>query len=302
MKLRSLGYQIRQGSRNIGRNRLFSFASIATMTASIFLFGAFFAILMNVDSLRENLEQKVGITVFFDEGLTVEQISEIGMSIGRIAHVSEVSYTSAEEAWAEYQEQYFQDNKELAEGFKDNPLANSASYTVLVDRIENQDEVVGKISAIPGVRKVNRSSGAAKNLSSFNRVFTYGAVAVIVVLLIVSIVLISNTVNTGITVRREEIAISKLIGATDSFVRAPFIVEGLILGLIGSLIPLVALGFLYDWLLTYMLTQIGFLTGMGDVVLSLPYVFQYLVPMGLLIGVGVGLIGSAVTVRRHLKV
>ncbi|MBP3878638.1 MAG: permease-like cell division protein FtsX [Lachnospiraceae bacterium] len=302
MKLRSLGYQIRQGFRNISRNKMFSVASVATMTASIFLFGALVAILMNVDSLRESLENRIGITVFFEKNTEEKRVEEIGKEIRKLNHVTSVTYTSAEEAWEQYKEEYFSDNPELAEGFRDNPLADSASYTVLVDRIENQDAVAEKITAISGVRKVNRSSGAAENLQTFNRFFAFGAAAVIAVLLIVTVVLISNTVNMGITVRREQIAISKLIGATDSFVRAPFIVEGLILGLIGSLLPLAVLYLLYSRIVISMLRQFGFLASMGNVLLSANYVFQFLLPCGVLIGMGVGLIGSVITVKRHLAV
>ena len=302
MKLRSLGYQIRQGFRNISRNKMFSVASVATMTASIFLFGALVAILMNVDSLRESLENRMGITVFFEKNTEEKRVEEIGKEIRKLNHVTSVTYTSAEEAWEQYKEEYFSDNPELAEGFRDNPLADSASYTVLVDRIENQDAVAEKITAISGVRKVNRSSGAAENLQTFNRFFAFGAAAVIAVLLIVTVVLISNTVNMGITVRREQIAISKLIGATDSFVRAPFIVEGLILGLIGSLLPLAVLYLLYSRIVISMLRQFGFLASMGNVLLSANYVFQFLLPCGVLIGMGVGLIGSVITVKRHLAV
>ncbi|MCI6173976.1 MAG: permease-like cell division protein FtsX, partial [Clostridiales bacterium] len=300
---RSLGYQIRQGFRNIGRNRMFSIASIATMTACIFIFGAFFSIIMNVDSLRAGLEQKVGITVFFKEGTADDRIRGIGEEIRKIPHVTSVKYTSADEAWSAYQKEYFSSDPSLAEGFKgDNPLAGYASYTVLVDEVENQDAVVQSVKAIDGVRKVNQSSGAAKNLKSFNRLFTYACVAIITVLLIVSVILIANTVNTGIEVRRNEIAISKLIGATDSFVRAPFIVEGFLLGLIGSVLPLVILYIVYNALLVQILTRFGFLTTMGNVLLTGAYVFQYLVPIALLLGVGVGLIGAVITVRRHLNV
>ena len=232
----------------------------------------------------------------------MKRVEEIGKEIRKLNHVTSVTYTSAEEAWEQYKEEYFSDNPELAEGFRDNPLADSASYTVLVDRIENQDAVAEKITAISGVRKVNRSSGAAENLQTFNRFFAFGAAAVIAVLLIVTVVLISNTVNMGITVRREQIAISKLIGATDSFVRAPFIVEGLILGLIGSLLPLAVLYLLYSRIVISMLRQFGFLASMGNVLLSANYVFQFLLPCGVLIGMGVGLIGSVITVKRHLAV
>lgn len=302
MKFRSLGYEIRQGFRNIARNRMFSIASIATMTASIFIFGAFFFIIMNVNAVRQDLEQKVGVTVFFEMGTDDSRIEEIGESIRGISHVSEVTFTSAEEAWEQYKSEYLEGNESLAEGFKDNPLANSASYTVLVDRIENQDQVVREIRKIDGVRKVNQSSGAAENLKSFNKLFTYASVAIIVILLIVAVILISNTVSVGISVRKDEIRIMKLIGATDAFVRAPFVVEGILLGVIGSAIPLVILYLTYHVLTTRLLTRFGFMGSMNGVLLDAGTVFSYLVPVALLIGIGIGFFGAVLMIRRHLNV
>lgn len=281
---------------------MFSIASIATMTASIFVFGAFFAIIMNVNAVREDLEQKIGVTVFFDYGTEEDRIKEIGEEIKVIPHVAEVTYTSAEEAWEQYQEEYLGGNTSLAEGFKDNPLANSASYTVLVDRIENQDGVVSQIKEISGVRRVNQSSGAAQNLRSFNRLFTWASIAIIVILLIVAVILISNTVSVGISVRKEEIRIMKLIGATDAFVRAPFLVEGILLGVAGAVIPLLILYFSYHVLINRLLTQFGFMSSMNGVLLDAGAVFRYLAPAGLAIGVGVGILSAVLMIRKHLNV
>jgi len=302
LRLSSLFYQIRQGFKNIGRNHMFSFASIATMTACIFIFGALFSIILNVDTVRRNLEEKVGVTVFFDEGTTDERMQEIGEQIRAIDHVTEATFTSADEAWENYKQEHFASNPSLAEGFKENPLANSASFTVLVDRIEAQQGVVEKISQIEGVRQINQSSGAARNLASFNRLFTYISVAVIVILLIVSVILISNAVNMGIASRRDEISIMKLIGATDTFVRAPFVVEGLILGLTGTILPLILLFVVYNGLIRLLLARFGFLGEMGNVLMSPGSVFAVLVPIAVVLGLGIGLIGAWITVRKHLDV
>ncbi len=281
---------------------MFSIASIATMTACIFIFGAFFSIIMNVNAIRTDLEQRVGVTVFMNEGVTGDQMTQIGDQIKAIDHVTSVTFTSADAAWSQYQAEYFESNPALAEGFSDNPLANSANFTVLVDKIENQDAVVSQIRAIDGIRQVNQSSGAATTLKSFNRLFTTLSVAIIAVLLIVSVILISNTINVGIEVRKDEIGIMKLIGATDSFVRAPFVVEGLILGLIGSVIPMVILYFGYNALMTRVLTKFGFLSSMSGVLLSVRQVFVYVGPVSLVLGLGIGLTGAIITVRKHLQV
>ena len=305
MKIRSLGYCIRQGFKNIWRNSMFSVASITTMTACILLFGMFFSVLMNVNFMIRTLEEEVGVTVLFDEGLEQEKIDEIGEKIRAMEHVTDVTYTSAEEAWEKFQQEYFEGNEEYAKSFSENgenPLANSASYTVRVDEIENQTSIVTRIKRLEGVRQVNQSAGATKTLISFNSLFTYVAVAIIALLLVVSIFLIANTVNVGISVRRHEIAIMKLIGATDSFVRAPFIVEGLLLGLIGSLIPLGILFVAYDRILGWLLNRFGVLNTISGSLPSVLEVFHVLAPVGIALGLGIGLIGSIITVRRHLRV
>jgi len=305
MKIRSLGYCIRQGFKNIWRNRMFSVASITTMTACILLFGMFFSVLMNVNFMIRTLEEEVGVTVLFDEGLEQDEIDEIGEKIRAMEHVTDVTYTSAEEAWEKFQQEYFEGNEEYAKSFSENgenPLANSASYTVRVDEIENQTSIVTRIKRLEGVRQVNQSAGATKTLISFNSLFTYVAVAIIALLLVVSVFLIANTVNVGISVRRHEIAIMKLIGATDSFVRAPFIVEGLLLGLIGSLIPLGILFIAYDRILGWLLNRFGVLNTISGSLPSVLEVFHVLMPVGIALGLGIGLVGSIITVRRHLRV
>ncbi len=281
---------------------MFSVASIATMTVCIFIFGVFFSILMNINSVVRTLEEEVGVTVLFDEGLSEDRIDKIGEAIRGLDHVTEVTFTSAEEAWENYQKEYLGNNTELAEGFSDNPLANSASYTVKVDLIENQNAVVDEIRQMEGVRQVNQSSGAVNTLRSFNRMFSAVSIVVIAILLVVSVILISNTINVGISVRKDEIGIMKLIGATDAFVRAPFIVEGLVLGLIGAALPLAILYGAYNWLIGRLLSRFDLMSSMMGMLPSTQEVFYYLLPVSLVLGIGIGLTGSIITVRKHVEV
>ena len=141
----------------------------------------------------------------------------------------------------------------------------------------------------------------AKTLEKVNKLIIYVSAAIIGILLAVSIFLISNTVAMGITVRREEIAIMKYIGAKDFFVRAPFIIEGMIIGLIGALIPLILLYFMYNKAIQYILEKFSILNHILDF-LPVNYVYTYLLPIGLILGMGIGLVGSTFTIRKHLKV
>ena len=281
---------------------MFSLASIATMSACIFLFGLFFSILVNFQYIIKSAEEGVAITVFFNDDATEEQKKEIGEQLESRDDVSEVKYVSSDDAWAEFQKEYFGDNPELAEGFKDdNPLANSSNYRVYMNNIEKQSELVAYIKTLDNVREVNQSEQAAKTLGSINRIVSYVSVAVIVILLLIAVFLISNTISVGITVRKDEIGIMKYIGATDSFVRAPFLLEGMILGLIGAGIPLIILYFCYNNVVTYVYTKFSVLLGVVDFI-PVGQIYQTLVPVALALGIGIGLVGSFITTRKHLKV
>ena len=293
---------MKQGVKNIGRNKMFSIASIATMSACIFLFGLFYSIVMNFNYIVDKAEQGVAITVFFNEDATQEQKDKIGEDLKKEDGVLEVNYISAEEAWNKFQDDYFGDSKEAAEGFKnDNPLANSDNYEVYMSDVSKQKQVVSYAEKLDGVRKVNKSDTVAKTLTSVNKLVGIFSAAIILILLAVSIFLISNTVTMGITVRREEIAIMKYIGAKDGFVRAPFVFEGLLIGVIGAIIPLVMLYFMYDKAVSYVMTRYSLLNNIVDF-LPVMRVYRTLLPVGIALGVGIGFLGSTFTIRKHLKV
>lgn len=302
MKISTFGYSMRQGVKNIGRNKMFSIASVATMAACIFLFGLFYAIVVNFNYIVEKAEKGVAITVFFNEDATQAQKDAIGTELKDKDGVLSVNYVSSDEAWDNFQGDYFGESAELAEGFKsDNPLANSDNYEVYMDDVAKQKDVVDFALSLEGVRKVNKSDIVAKTLTSVNRLVGYVSIAIIIILLAVSVFLISNTVTMGVTVRREEIAIMKYIGAKDGFVRAPFIFEGLIIGFIGAVIPLVLLYFMYEKAIQYVMTRFSLLKNIIDF-LPVIDVYRTLLPVGLALGVGIGFVGSFFTIRKHLRV
>ena len=302
MRISTIGYQTKQGFKNIGRNKMFSVASIATMAACIFLFGIFFSIVTNFRYMVQKAEEGVAITVFFDEEATDAQIKKIGDELKSQDGVLKVNFVSADEAWDSFKDEYFGDAKELADGFKDdNPLSGSDNYEVYMSDVSKQKDVVSYAEKLDGVSKVNKSDVVAKTLTSVNRLIYYVSIVLIGILLAVSIFLISNTVTMGITVRREEIAIMKYIGAKDGFVRAPFIIEGLVIGLIGAVIPLVILYFVYDKAVAYVMTKFSLLNNIIEF-LPVTTVYRTLLPVGLILGVGIGFIGSTFTIRKHLRV
>lgn len=302
MRISTVGYTMKQGVKNIGRNKLFSLASVATMAACIFLFGLFFSVILNFNYIVKKAEEGVAITVFFEENLEDSKVESIGDALRDRDDVLKVTYVSADEAWDTFKDEYFGESKDLAEGFKDdNPLAGSDNYEVYMKDVESQKEVVKFAEGLDGVRKVNKSDVVAKTLSSVNKLILYVSAAIILILLIVTVFLISNTVTIGITVRKEEIAIMKYIGAKDYFVRGPFIVEGILIGLVGAAIPLAGLYVVYDKAIDYIMTRFSILNNILDF-MPVWDVYKILLPTGLLLGVGIGFIGSFFTIRKHLKV
>lgn len=302
MRISTFLYTLRQGAKNIWKNKMFSLASIATMSACIFLFGVFYSVVVNFQSVVKEVESGVAVTVFFVDGATQEEIDEVGEQISKRAEVSKKVFVSAEQAWDEFQKVYFEGSEDMAEGFaNDNPLVNSSHYEVYMNDISMQESLVTYLESLSGVKEVKSSDIAANTLTDFNRLIGYVSAGIILILLCVAVFLISNTVTIGIAVRREEIAIMKLIGATDYFVRAPFIVEGILIGIIGSVLPLTVLYFMYRRIIFYVAEKFRWLSSMLEF-LPVEKVFATLIPVGLILGVGIGFLGSRMTIRKHLKV
>ena len=302
MKISTFLYILRQGFSNIRRNILFSLASVGTIISCLFLFGIVYAVVVNFSSGMEDLENSVTISIFFEEDVADETVELIGEQIRVLDYVNTMDYISADEAWERFCEQNYDDPEAAKEAFSgDNPLKDSASYEVTLKDVSRQAEFVVFAEGLSGVRKVKSSDVTADSLSTMSSLVGYASIAIIIILMLVSIFLISNTVTIGITVRKEEISIMKLIGATNFFVRAPFIVEGIIIGAVGSAIPLVLLYYMYEKILEYVVGRFQVITTMFAFV-SQQELFRTMIPVGLALGIGVGLLGSILTTRKHLKI
>ena len=272
---------------------MFSLASIATMTACIFLFGLFYTIVTNFQSMVKDAESGVAVTVFFDEGISQDKIDEIGDLIRARAEVSNLEFVSADDAWDSFKQTYFEGTKQQRRVLPgDNPLANDASYSIYMNDISMQQTLVTYLQSVDGIREVKQSAVVANTLTDFNKLIGYVSAGIIIILLGVAVFLISNTITVGISVRREEIGIMKLIGATDYFVRAPFVVEGIVIGLIGAAIPLGILYVLYGRIIDYIGEKFSFISNMMKF-LPVDEVFHTLVPVALILGVGIGLLAAA---------
>lgn len=298
MRISTFFYTLRQGFRNLFRNKWFTLASIATISACLFLFGLFYSIVTNFQHIVKTAEEGVSVTVFFDEGIEDVRIQQIGDQINKRPEVSAVHFVSAEEAWETFKTEYL---GEYADGFTENPLADSANYEIYLNDVSMQPALVTYLESLDGVRLVNRSDIAATTLTGVNALIAYVSVGIIAILFAVSVFLISNTVTIGISVRKEEINIMKYIGATDFFVRSPFVIEGMLIGLIGAAIPLGIIYVVYNVVLEYVTNRFSMLSSLLSF-LTVEEIFNVLIPVSLGIGVGIGFLGSIVTVRKHLRV
>ena len=302
MRLSTFTYCLKEGMKNIGRNIWFSLASTAIISACIFLFCMFFALVANVQYMVKNAETTVGITVFFDENMAEADILAIGKEIAARKEIKETKYISAEEAWETFQKEYFKDAEELAEGFADdNPLAGSASYEIYLKDIADQDVIVSYLNTIAGIRKINYSNDTASGLSTFNKMLGLISAVIIAILLAVAVFLISNTISTAAAFRKDENKIMRLIGATNFMIRAPFVVEGIIIGFAGAAIPLVSVYFLYRSAVEYMIEKFHIISNIIEFI-PIDTIFPYMIAVAVALCVGIGFVGSFFTIRKHLKV
>lgn len=298
MRFSTLIYTFKQGIVNIFRNKWYSLASIATIGACLFMFGIFYSIVANFQYIVKEAQNGVAVTIFFDEGISQERIAEIGSLIEARVEVDHINFVSADEAWESFKEEYL---GEYADGFKDNPLKNSSNYEIYLRDVSMQSALVSYLESTEGIRLINKSEITANTLTSINSLVGYVAIGIIIILLCVSVFLIANTVTIGISVRKEEINIMKYIGATDFFVRFPFVIEGMLIGAIGSLIPLGIVYLIYNNIIGYVLNKFTVLSSILKF-LTVDEIFHTLIPVSVCIGVGIGFIGSFTTVRKHIRV
>ncbi|MBP3577794.1 MAG: ABC transporter permease [Lachnospiraceae bacterium] len=298
-KIRTLFYCIGQGIRSIWKNRIYSLASAGTITACLLLLGVFYFVIANFNMAVESAESLVGITVFFEEGTTEERILEIRENIRMRAEVADVVYISADEAWENYKAESL--NEELSATFgSDNPLADSASLEVSLSDVSMQKLLVRHVESLENVRKVNHSESIAESFEGIKTLLWVISIGLIAILVAVAVFLIRTTISTGINVRREEISIMSIIGATDFFIRAPFVVEGAIIGLLGSVLPIGILYLVYGEVIRTLKEQFdSVFTAMNFI--DRTKIMQQFIPLALVFSLGIGIIASQMTAKRQIR-
>jgi len=298
-KIRTLFYCIGQGIRSTWKNRVYSLASAGTITACLLLLGVFYFVVANFNEAVESAESLVGITVFFNEGTEEERILTIQEEIRLRVEVADVVYISAEEAWETYKNESLGEELSVTFG-KDNPLADSASLEVSLRDVSMQDALVRYVESLDDVRKVNHSKSIAESFDAIKTLLGIISISLIVILVAVAVFLIRTTISTGISVRREEISIMSIIGATDFFIRAPFVVEGAIIGILGSLLPVGILYFVYGEVVRTLKEQFDSVFTSMDFI-DRTVIMQRFIPIALIFSLGIGIIASRMTAKKQIR-
>lgn len=302
MKIRTLGLQFKEGLIGLWRNRVMSLASIGSVTAVLLVLGLSLVIIVNVNSIAEYIESSVEIKVFLLDELESSQVETIGAKIRQLEGIKEITFESKEQALEKYKGQ-LGNNNNLLEGLEgeNNPLPSS--YIVKVEDANTIWDTAGKISAFEGVEEVSYGKDVVDRLLKSTYMIRIVGSILIGILALISIFIISNTIKLTVAARRKEINIMKFVGATDGFIRLPFVIEGLVLGLIGAVLSSGMLVGLYNYFYLFMGKNFGsFFILVSSSMAPFDQTMYNTSLVLLAVGVFIGITGSAVSLRKFLNV
>lgn len=293
-----IGYLLGEGFRNVFHNKKSSGASLAIMCATMLIFGIFFMIIENINSAVKTIELQQGMQVFIQKDASDEQISQIGEQIKAINGVNTIKFISKEDALNYNREKL--GNPALFVGYdEENPF--KASYLVTLTDLKLSSEVQENIYKLDNIASITSQDNTINNLVKIANGIKIVSIVVLSLLVIISIFIIANTIKLTVHARRKEISIMKYVGATDSFIRWPFIIEGIIIGIIAAIISLAVLGLAYNLIISK-LGNSAVLAKIGMSLLSFADISTLLVIVYLVLGIGIGALGSTISMRKYLKV
>jgi cell division transport system permease protein len=293
--LNALRYILRETFNSVKRNPWLSVASVLTVMVSLVILGFSIFFLINASHLAETFESELEIAVFMKSNVTSEQITKMQSEIEKMPGVASVSFISKEQALAEMGETMGGDQNNLIANLGGtNPLPDK--FTIKVTEARNVAALAGQLE-LPGVEKVRYGQGFVEKLLKFTQWLRWVGISVIIAFAVASVVLISINIKMNVFSRRREIQIMKLVGASNSFVQWPFLIEGLFLGLVGGGLAAVIVGFTYKWLVRYVQLTLTFLPVVNNELI----IWQVLGGL-LLAGMVMGAIGSTISLRKFLRV
>lgn len=298
MKIRTIKYFIRQSLRSLWRNKAMSIAAIGSVFAALLVIGIFLTVVLNIDYLATKLESQVEVKVYVNDGLSIDVINAMNKDIKELSGVKDCIFLSKEKALEDFNKQ-LGENSNLLDGLeKDNPLADSFIVTLEDPRMASN--VTMAISAMSNVENVVYGKEELEKLLNITYLLRIGSLVIVAILVLISIFIISNTIKLTVFARRKEIGIMKYVGATDRFVRGPFFAEGILMGLIGSLISISVISIGYYFSSRYVQQQsLGLIS---ITLLPMSNVFYSLSISLMIIGIVIGSLGSMISIRKFLKV
>ncbi len=297
MKIRTIKHFTKEAFSGIWRNKLMTLASISTVSSCLIIFGIFILLSTNLNFIAKQLEETLEIKAFIDENTPENQVEQIGLSIARIEYVNGYSLETKEEALENYKKR-LGDEAYVLEGFeKVNPLRYS--YNIRLTDINHSNQVEQELYSIKGIVKVTNHKEVINRLLSITTFIRSASFWIMVILAAIAIFIISNTIKLTVFARRKEINIMKFVGATNSFIRWPFIIEGMLIGLIGAIISLIIVAYGYDnsvkLISNDQYIKIFELKSLEEIIEGIALIF-------LLLGGSIGAIGSAISIRKYLYV
>lgn len=298
MKARTIKYTFNQGLKGVWRNRGMAMASIGSVAASLVILGLIITLVLNISNAAYLLQNQFDeIQVYLQDDLSIEQIDEIGKKIEQIEDISEVTYQSKEMALQKFKESWGEEGY-LLDGLEENPLPNS--YIIRVDSLEAADKVVENLGSVEGIDEIKYYQELIDQLLNIVKFIRTAGLIIILILILVAIFIISNTIKITLNSRRQEIGIMKDVGATNWFIRWPFIIEGMILGFVGAAVSLVIVYFGYKYAFNFITGH--FYVMFGTYMISIQDMMNKIIFMFAVLGTGVGALGSIFSLRRHLRV
>ena len=298
MIIRLLKTMFKQSGQSIIRNRNMSLASIGSVSATLIILGLVLMLVLNMSNLTNTTKDDFDqVEAYVDLKVKDDQVEALGNKIKAVKGVKSVQFVSKEQA-LENMKDRLEENEDMLDGLEKNPFQNI--YTVYLENVEEIDSVAAEVKKIEGVEDVRYHKDIVDKLISIADLTRVGGIILIGILLVISIFIISNTIKTTVMARQTEIGIMKYVGATNGFIRGPFIIEGVVLGILGSIISIFIVMFGYRYLVGILDTA---LNGMLSTYLIAPSViFRDIIIIFVTLGAGVGIVGSIISLRRFLKV
>lgn len=298
MKYNVIGYFLSEGFRNVFKNKKSTFSCLGVMCATMLIFGLFFTIGENINNAVNGLEKEQGMQVFMEYEATEDQISKLKEDISKIDGVNSVTFVSKEEAYNTMKERLGK-NEDAIKGFT--PDIFSVSYVVTLTDLSLNNQVYNEISSLDNVREIQNKRDTIETLSKIGNTIKFVTFIMFAILILISLFIISNTIKLTVHARRKEISIMKYVGATNGFIRTPFMIEGIIIGLISGLVSILIVGGGYNYIATQ-LTNSETWQQLSINLLSFGDMFGQIVLVYMLLGVGIGIVGSSISMKRYLEV